>query len=340
MNLVQAVNGVLSKLDVAITRRSTLDRTRRELANALAAQHVGTPLAEAPVTTVARDAELASILQKLDSARQQALEVRTELLRHQIAAQWAVIDASDRTCANPAIVRTCPLCGHQCASSQYRRYESNCIFGGGSLVRHQCPSCDVVFGPDKMFRLSAQELTQEYEWHYKVYEEGDSTDLELRAFHSLQPRRDGVYLNYGAGGWSRSVQQLRNEGWNVFAYEPHGSAAAPSQWMISNRAQLDGHRFDGLFSNNVLEHFRDPVEALREMLRWLRPGATMAHATPCYDYLYEYTRFHLFFFPGRARELLAQRAGLSILDFEVDGHFMNCIFSASPLAGNVSERTA
>lgn len=90
---------------------------------------------------------------------------------------------------------------------------------------------------------------------------------------------------------------------------------------------MHGRQFDGIFSNNVLEHLSQPADDLRRMKGWLKPGATMAHATPCFEYLYEYTRFHLFFFPGRSRELLADQAGLRIDNFEVDGDFMNCVFS-------------
>ena len=48
----------------------------------------------------------------------------------------------------------------------------------------------------------------------------------------------------------------------------------------------------------------------------------MAHATPCFEYLYEFTRFHLFFFLGRSRELLAKSAGLDLSEFSCDGEFM------------------
>lgn len=209
----------------------------------------------------------------------------------------------------------------------FKTYQTNCIFGGGLLTRHQCPTCDVIFGADKMFDLSPGELSQDYEWHYKVYEEVDSTGVEMRAFHSLNPRRDGVYVNYGAGSWSRTVPLLREQGWNVFAYEPHGSGPSENGWLIKSEAEMAGREFDGIFSNNVLEHLREPVADLKRMKSWMRPGAVMAHATPCYEYLFEYTRFHLFFFLGRSREVLAQRTGSFIQSFEVDGFFMNCVFS-------------
>lgn len=324
MSLARVINRTLAKFDIAATRRSTLDRTRLELSQA----RVELESVKAFAAVLQSRISTASQLQQASDVQEQNLrEMKRELVRHQIAAKWNVVDAVERAHGSASPMRTCPLCGHSNEDASFKRYISNCIFGGGILERYQCAACDVVFGADKMFDLSDPELAQEYEWHYKVYEEGDSTEAELRAFHSLDPRREGIYVNYGAGGWSRSVQTLRQEGWNVFAYEPHSSASAVGEWVINSEAEMAKHRFDGLFSNNVLEHLRHPVEDLRRMQAWLKPGARMAHATPCYEYLYEYTRFHLFFFLGRSRQLLAQGAGLEIQSYEVDGHFMNCVFA-------------
>jgi hypothetical protein len=333
--LQKLINKVLASIDVALTRRTTLDRTRSELNNvrvALEAERAEVQILKAALVSQHSITSLAdeTVLRIAEKSRADMRNLRRDLIRHQIADRWSVVDAVERATAGPNAAKwNCPLCQHTSECSEFRAYSSNCIFGGGILQRHQCPQCDVIFGPVKMLSLSPKELAQEYEWHYQVYEEGDSTDAEVRAFKSLNPRRDGVYLNFGAGAWSRSVQVLRQEGWNVLAYEPHSSASTTEDWVIAGEAALHDRRFDGLFSNNVLEHFRYPVEELRRMKQWLKPGALMAHATPCYEYLYEYTRFHLFFFPGRSRELLAQQAGLSINGFEVDGHYMNCVFKSN-----------
>jgi len=57
----------------------------------------------------------------------------------------------------------------------------------------------------------------------------------------------------------------------------------------------------------------------------LQPGGKMAHATPCFEYLYEYTRFHLFFFLGRYHQLFADKADLAVCDFIKEGEFMVCL---------------
>ena len=53
----------------------------------------------------------------------------------------------------------------------------------------------------------------------------------------------------------------------------------------------------------------------------------MLQEIPCFEYRYEFTRFHLFFYPGRSRSMLAGKAGLSIDDFVSEGEFMNILLS-------------
>ena len=298
MSITKLINSWLSHFDVAVSRRSNLDHLVSELGK----------------------------LQAQPEAPQKIEAIRIDLLRHQIAMKWNLMDYFDRQQSTSERMRRCPLCDYAGAQEEFLTYATQCIFEGGVLKRHQCPACDVIFGADKMLRLSDAELTQDYVWHYRAYSEGDSTELELRAFHALNPSKEGVYLNYGAGSWSKTILILRDEGWNVYAYEPHSASADSEAHIITDRKALSAMRFDGLFSNNVLEHLRYPVDELIFMRSLLKPAALMSHATPCFEYLYEYTRFHLFFFLGRSRNMLAQKAGLSIDNFYVEGEFMNCIY--------------
>lgn len=254
-----------------------------------------------------------------------AKQARDEMLKDQIRVQWRLVDEIHRgRPVTPTLV--CEICGYMGETVHFKELTSHCIFGGGRLRRHQCPQCDTIFGPEKMLALSPEELTQEYEMHYRLYPEGDSTAAEIRAFHALQPSRGGRYLNYGSGGWSRSVSQLRAQGWDVLAFEPH-QAAAQGEHEITSQVHLETLRFDGIFSNNVLEHFREPVDALRRMALLLEPGGRMSHATPCFKYLYEFTRFHLFFYPGRSLQALANAAELKVDEFIEDGEFMDAVLS-------------
>lgn len=298
MKLSHIINLLASPLNIAVTKKSSLDKIHLE--NSL----------------------LRSEIEKMLCGSQLSGPYR-ELARHEIAQKWFLVDYMERLTFRESVrERNCPICTHQANDRDFKKKTTHCIFGGGTLLRHVCPSCQLIFGPDKMFQLTTSELSQDYEWHYKVYEEGDSTAQELRTFEALQPKRDGVYINYGAGAWSQSVQRLRSQGWNVFAYEPHHSAISRSAGVISSLEELHTMRFDGIFSNNVLEHFRQPVNELQRLSSLLKPGGKMAHTTPCYEYLYEYTRFHLFFFPGLSRHILIEKAGLKEIEFIQDEEFM------------------
>lgn len=295
MNLKNFINKLLAPAGIVITRRH----------------------AESSLAVTESPESLAKINHMLSEFRQSHLRI-------QIATKWSVVDFIIRESLDKDPIRICPICGYKGEDMQFGQLRSHCIFGGGDLLRYVCPVCEVTYGPDKMFDLTESELTEDYECHYKVYEEGDSTERELRAFFALNPSKSDVYLNYGAGGWSNSVHQLRSLGWNVYAYEPHRSASqsGADDCFIRSFEQLQLMRFDGIFSNNVLEHFRYPVRELQHMAGLLHEGGRMAHATPCFEYLYEYTRFHLFFFTGKSKDLLMQQANLQLLEEVIDGDFI------------------
>jgi len=305
MSLAKIINQLLRRFDLTMVRRETLERL---------SSHQYT------------DGRLDKLAVALKAMKETVEQNYTQLLRHQISTKWDVIDAHDRSSVLDT-EQSCPLCGHRGETGKFVKFVASCIFGGGELSRYQCPECDVIFGPEKMMRLSDAELSRDYEWHYQVFSEGDSTRHEVRAFHALNPDKSGVYLNWGAGAWSKSLEVLRHDGWNVYAYEPHGSATSNSQYLISNKEQLSVMRFDGIFSNNLLEHLRYPVRELVMMRDLLKDGGKMSHATPCFEYLYEFTRFHLFFFLGRSRAILAEQAELQINDYVSDGEFMNITLS-------------
>lgn len=316
MKFAEVINRLLANLGVALVRRSTIARLSNDAETSVPSPATNDSLVE--LKEISRN-NLALMEIKIN-------ELRNELLRQQISTKWDVVDYMERLVGENSKAELCPLCGYQGLSEEFSVFESQCIFGGGRLRRHQCPKCDVIFGANKMLALTAAQLTQDYELHYSVFQEGDSTEQEIRAFHFLNPSKDGIYLNYGAGGWSKSVQLLRSQGWNVFAFEPHDSAASNLDYLITSKAVLIKMRFDGIFSNNVLEHLRYPVEELSFMKDILKDGGRMSHATPCFEYLYEYTRFHLFFYLGRSRKLLADKANLVASDFVIDNEFMCALY--------------
>lgn len=242
-----------------------------------------------------------------------AQELRRKAIVAKTRARWRRYHLIDRFLPKPRRL-SCPLCLHKEAIAAFRTHESNCIFEGGRLLRYECPKCEVIFGTRRMLAMSPRALGREYADLYAVYNEGDTTHTETQTFHCLAPRPGGIYLNYGCGRWSKSIERLRAEGHQIYGFEPYSNGGGDGQdHIIRDLATLRRMRFDGIMSHNVLEHFQDPVADLRLMASLLRDEqSVMAHATPCYRYKYEFSRFHVFFFTGRSPEALAARAGLRV----------------------------
>lgn len=234
------------------------------------------------------------------------------LLRLKTELRWRRFHREDASRPGPARA-ACPVCGSSAEVGALRRLTAECYFGGGPIVRHECPECDTVFGSLRMLAMTPAELALEYKELYATYDEADSTASELASFRLLGLRPGGVYLNYGSGRWSRSIEILRTEGYEVWGYEPfvRSGERLPS-YLLTEESALTGRRFDGILTHNILEHVQDPVGFTRQLAGWLRPEGRLVHATACFEYAYEISRFHLCFFPGRSAGRLAERAGLEL----------------------------
>lgn len=148
----------------------------------------------------------------------------------------------------------------------------------------------------KFSNQTEEEFNDDYIVSYARYEESDCTFKERFAFQMLLPEKDKVYLDYGCGKWSDTLSVLRSEGYTVFGYEPYASDLG-NEYVITDREKLSGMRFDGIFSNDLIEHLRDPLAELIFMKTLLlNPQSRMSHLTGCYLYKYEETRFHTFFY--------------------------------------------
>ena len=258
-------------------------------------------------------------------SRLAALERQNELLKGFVVP--ALFDVLDRHYdrLGPAREPRCLACDTSAPDDLFPKRRDICVFGGGRLERLECPSCGCVFGPLKYLETPPKVVEADYRLLYASYSEGDSTEQELRAFQALKPRKDGLYLNWGSGAWSASVERLRAEGYDVWGYEPHAEIDSP--YVVRTKGEISA-KFDGVFSNNVIEHLFDPAAQFRDFHAILKPGGRMAHASPCYAYAYAYTRFHVFFPLDKAPARLAARTGFDLVGEEDDGDYRVRVFEA------------
>ncbi|PVZ87149.1 methyltransferase [Serratia sp. S1B] len=318
-----AINSILRRVGFQVVRVQTLERL------VATEKNIGIE----PVHSIENISP--SVSNDVLESRLVALETRTEqsfqnLIRYAMKAHWRTVDLVEEISGKDK-PNICPLCGHDASLESFKEIESNCIFYGGRLLRHECPSCNVIFGPQKMFALDEEMLDLDYRNLYRIYSEGNSTESIIRTFHLLHPKKNGVYLDFGCGGeWSEAIQRLRADGWNIYGFEP--SANHSSEYVFSKWDELSNLRFDGILTHNVLEHLFDPVDITIKLKNLLVEDGRIVHATACFDYLYDFTHYHVYFFTGRSTEVLAKKTGMSIIDWVRDGEYIACI-----LKKNVNE---
>lgn len=224
-----------------------------------------------------------------------------------IENKWKLID---KYFVEPEIMKCC-ICGEKIVTENAERIVSEDIYGGGTLVRYRCPGCGAIVGPNKMLKLTDQELSDEYKYHYMIHNESSNPEPEIRTFMDLEPKKGKKYLNYGCGAWADSIVKLRDMGYDVYGFDPY--APVNSEYIYSDFDELQQMQFDGIFSHDLLEHLKDPVETFRLFDRILKPDGIMAHSTACYKYVYEYDRFHLVFYTGNAVDVLCDRTNFKVI---------------------------
>jgi SAM-dependent methyltransferase len=235
---------------------------------------------------------------------------------------WYLLERLDQLA--PPATGPCLACGQPPGDAPVTRVDE-CRFGGGVLVRIECAACGCVYGPAKYLQLPESLVAADYELLYASYQESEDPAYELRAFEALHPKAGGLYLDWGAGTRTTVIDRLREDGHDVWGFEPHAVNTSP--FVVRDRGEISA-AFDGIFSSNLIEHLRDPAAQFEEFRRILRPGGRMAHATACYEWRYPDTRFHVFFPMGSAPEALAERTGFRVVDRVSDGEFIVVVFEA------------
>jgi len=177
-----------------------------------------------------------------------------------------------------------------------------CVACGGSAARprhafppyelYACTEC----GSTRILPLpDAEELSHYYDHEYAIVAESSSADVRRRAEeyrdtdeivarlrrHAPQARRVAEvgcaygYLLFG----------LRRAGYEVEGFELSSVTAAVGRETLGlpiRDASLPdpGSGYDAIVMRHVLEHFRDPDDALRRIAEALAPGGVLLLATP------------------------------------------------------------
>lgn len=211
-------------------------------------------------------------------------------------------------------IQCCPICTLGVQLNPEPRLATKC-FTGYAIQRYQCPNCDCIFGPLDM--LNHPNIMDTYEVMSKDRVENDvevRTRDEIGAFNLVnQVGKSGKYLNFGSGKWSQSVPRLRAEGWDLDAYEPCSTARLQDIKIFDNIADLKTNYYDGIFTNDVLEHLQNPIETIKFLGTLLKENGLQSHQTPCFSYCCEQSLWHIIFPIGRSVVILVDKAGQEIV---------------------------
>jgi SAM-dependent methyltransferase len=108
-----------------------------------------------------------------------------------------------------------------------------------------------------------------------------------RSVRNLHRRIGGGRLLDVGCGHGAFLAEMRRAGWDVHGIEPDSDAAAvaraqdiPVEGEPFEETSLAPGSFDAVTMNHVIEHFHDPLDALRIARRLLRPGGILWIATP------------------------------------------------------------
>lgn len=222
----------------------------------------------------------------------------------------------------------CKICNTELDLDKCQVFKSKCFINHVDLIRYKCTTCGVIFGTLDMINGTTDYVKNTYLSLDKVYKEGDSLSCEYTDFFSLNPKKDGLYLNFGCGNTSTTIPHLKKLGYSMMGFEPYLPVKDPS--IITNKQDLLNYKFDGIISNNLLEHLQDPIQELLFMKGLLKDkDCLMSHSTACYRYIFEYSLYHLYFFVDKAVDYLCQNAGLVIKDFKRNDNweYMNYIYA-------------
>lgn len=156
--------------------------------------------------------------------------------------------------------------------------------------------------------------------------------------NKLYPGR-GRLLEIGSG-FGHLLARFRDDGWEVHGIDPYPDACRIARETFSvdarceffQNASLEDNSFDVVLMNHVIEHLDDPLGALRQCYRILKPGGCLLMETPRYDSLMfrllgRRERSiscddHLYFFTVQSLRSLYEKAGFQNMETWFTGRTM------------------
>lgn len=209
---------------------------------------------------------------------------------------------------------TCVICEYSDLNKNFKKLYCNDIFNAGTLIRHKCPNCGLIFGDLRFLSLSEEEINNDYEDVYSYFVEANCVPGILYNLNSLDifKNKNLSYLDYACGIGSM-IPVLKNLGYNIYGYDKH----VKSQNVLNN---IDNMKFDVIYANNFIEHVINPIADIQNILLHLNDNGYIIMMSDCFDeYKIEFTHYHLYFYTGDSLNILCDKLNLDIIESKTVG---------------------
>ena len=231
----------------------------------------------------------------------------------------------------------CPICSAQSVLHRSDLYDDRYAYPGRFHV-YRCQSCAHAF---TNFMPSSTEVAKLYSDYYPRRNYDPSTwhpPQDPRGFVSwLWGRKGGAYawvpervrvLDVGTGA-GESLGYHNARGCQAVGMDPDANVERIAReknlqikiGLFSN-TDIQGESFDYVTMNQVIEHFVDPIEVMKEAARVLVPGGRLIMGTPNYRgllarlfgarWIHWHIPYHIHFFSRQSMQKAASLAGLEL----------------------------
>jgi len=204
---------------------------------------------------------------------------------------------------------TCNICNHTQEKVE-TIIAKGAIFTNSDLIRIKCENCSSIFGPISI--LKSENLGYYYDLAYSFYVEGETAGMQRDVLLALKPTKTGKYLNYACGiVWDRALRHFIN----IYDFDVYGydfTIKEPNDRLF-NKID-DSMIFDGLCSNNYIEHLQKPYKQFCEWNRMLKVGANMVHQG-CFGYDVGFTPFHILYLSEKGLKIICEKTGFELLKY-------------------------
>lgn len=201
----------------------------------------------------------------------------------------------------------CPVCDYFDSIDSFKLLTCMDMFNFGMIKRYQCPQCDLIFGDLKFLALPQTEIQKDYMDTYSYYKEETTNEYFIDLFKG-NPYivKNQKILDYGCGFTLKYHDILNKQGYDIEKFDKY----------IKDKDMIEPFEeyYDILFSHNLIEHVIHPIDDVKEMIKYVKPGGLLIISSPCWDYCCEHTHFHTFFFIGKSFSIVSAKVKIQEID--------------------------